>query len=309
MNGRSKLGVAAMLVAGLTIAGCYTQFESAEEEQAPDEMAYSEADSLLDDGGPAESYDDARYRFYVNVGYPYWTTGFGISYWDPYPGDPWFWGAPGYWYPYAGYYSSVWYYPPPPAYYPPGYYWGPPVTSYPGGHAGYANRSFGSTRSYGTARTSMGTYRAATTAAPARLGSPTGLRPSTTRAGRSATTPGVTGRSAKDPDAVGKPATTQPAVRGGRKNTRSASPDVKSAPAQRKPRGSGSRQAVTPDRPPQKQPQGTTVRPRSTDSGGSRSYSPPRSSPAPSSRPSGTSAPRGGSSGGGGSSPRSGGRR
>ena len=94
MKTSPTFGLIAAVAMSLVIAGCYTQFESTQEDQPPDDITYSESDSL--EGGTAltEGYDDARYRFYVNAGYPYWSPGFSIGFWDPYPFDPWLlWSA------------------------------------------------------------------------------------------------------------------------------------------------------------------------------------------------------------------------
>lgn len=296
-------GLMAAAAASLVIAGCYTQFESAQDEQPPDQVTYSESDTVRGEAVSTEGYDDARYRFYVNVGYPYWSPAFSVGFWDPYPFDPWLYGPPAYWYPYGSYYSPGWYYPPA-AYYPPGYWYAPPPAMYADGHAGYTNRTFGATRGYGATRGGGGAYRGA----PATLGTSaatvSGLRPSTTRLGRPSSGSAVQGRKTSTPSSVDRPASSRPAVRQGKTGTRSTTPQVRPAPEQRKPQNSGSRQSVAPPR----STDDSAVKTRSGDSGGSRSYSPPPSS-APASRPSGSTSRPSGSTGGGSGSSRSGGRR
>ena len=76
-------GLIAAIALSLVIAGCYTQFESTQEDQPSGDIAYSESDTLEGGAALTEGYDDARYRFYVNVGYPYWSPGFSIGFWDP----------------------------------------------------------------------------------------------------------------------------------------------------------------------------------------------------------------------------------
>ncbi len=298
-------GLIAAIAGSLAIGGCYTQFESTQEDQPPDDITYSESDTL--EGGTAltEGYDDARYRFYVNVGYPYWSPGFSIGFWDPYPFDPWYYGPPAYWYPYGAYYSPGWYYPPA-AYYPPGYWYGPPATAYPGGYAGYTNRTFGATRGYGSMRTGTGAYRASSSSVGVRSGSTVGLRPAAARPGRTTAQPAVNGRKTTRQGTVDPPASSSPAVRQGNTGKRSPSPQVRPTPEQRKREDARTRQSATPQRAPERKSGDSSVRPRSNDSGGSRSYSPPPSS-APASRPSAPS-PGSGSSSGGSSAPRSGGR-
>ena len=299
-------GLTAAVAASLVIAGCYTQFESTQEDQPPDDIAYSESDTLGGGTVLTEGYDDARNRFYVNVGYPYWSPAFSVGFWDPYPFDPWLYGPPAYWYPYGAYYSPGWYYPPA-AYYPPGNWYGAPVVAYPSGYAGYTNRTFGATRGYGSARPGAGAYRAPSATMGARPGATSGIRPAATRLGRTTSQPAVQGRKTTSPAGVGRSVSSPPAVRQGGTGTRSASPQVRPAPEQRRQQDSRKRQSVTPQRAPERKSEDGSVKPRSNDSGGSRSYSPPPSS-APSSHPSG-SAPRSSPSGGGSSAPRSGGRR
>jgi hypothetical protein len=305
MKTSPTFGVIAAVAASLVIAGCYTQFGSTEEEQPPDDVTYSEPDSLGGGVVSAEAYEDARYRFYVNVGYPYWATSFSVGFWDPYPFDPWLWGPPAYWYPYGAYYSPGWYYPPA-AYYPPAYWYGEPGVPYPGGYAAYTNRTFGTTRGHGSAPTGGGAYQTSPAGLGGRSASTLGVRPASTRLGRPTPTPAVNGRRTTTPSAVDRPTSTSPASRQGRTGTRGTTPKVRPAPEQRQPQGSGSRQSVTPQRAPERKSDDSYARPRSGDSGGSRSYTPPPSYTPPS-RSSG-SEPRGGSSGGGSSSPRSGGR-
>lgn len=301
--------VLAAAAASLVLAGCYTQFGTTEEEQPADDITSSESDTVEgEEMVVTEAYEDARYRFYVNVGYPYWTPAFSVGFWDPYPYDPWLWGPPAYWYPYGAYYAPGWYYPPPVAYYPPGYWYGPPVAPYPGGYPAYANRTFGATRGYGSTRTGVGTYRGVPASLGVRAGAVSRVRPTTTSPTRTPATPAVRGRKAASPTTVDRPSSTKSSeVRQRSAGTRSTSTQVRTAPPQGKPKSSGTRQSATPQRVPERQPEDSSVKPRSTDSGGSRSYSPAPSS-APASRPSG-SANRGSSSGGGSSAPRSGGRR
>jgi len=312
MRTPSHYGMIAAVASSLVIAGCYTQLGSTQEDQPPEEVTYLESDSAGEDVVSADAYDDARYRFYVGVGYPYWSPAFSFGFWDPYPFDPWLWGPPAYWYPYGAYYGSGWYYPPA-AYYPPGYWYGGPAPVYPPGYGGYTNRTFGTTRGYGAMGTGGGAYRGATATSVARPGLNAGVRQASMRLVPTTARPAVQGRTTTSPSAVDRPASTSPSVRRGKSGTRSSTPAVRPAPEQRKSQGSGSRQSVTPATPPDRKPEGSSAKPRSSDSGGSRSYSSPRSSSpppssSPSSHPSGSSA-RGGSSGGGSGSPRSGGRR
>lgn len=305
MKTSSIFGMIAAAAASLVISGCYTQFGSTQEDQPPEDVTYIESDTAEESVVSSESYDDARYRFYVGVGYPYWSPVFSVGFWDPYPFDPWLWGPPAYWYPYGAYYGYGWYYPPA-AYYPPGYWYGAPAPVYPA-YAGYTNRTIGTTRGYGAMRTGEGgTYRGAVATYGTRPTLTPGVRPASMRLGGASSEPAVKIRSKTSPAAVDKPASTSPSVRRGKDGKRSSTPAVRPAPEQRKPGSSGSRQSVTPKSTPDRKPEGTSARPKSNGSGGSRSYSPPPSSP--SSNPSGSSS-RSGSSSGGSSSPRSGGRR
>jgi hypothetical protein len=305
-------GMIAAGAASLILAGCYTQFGSTQEDQPQDEVAYSESDTAEEVAVSEEGYDDARYRFYFSVGYPYWSPAFGIGFWDPYPYDPWLWGPPAYWYPYGAYYSPGWYYPSPVVYYPPGYWYGPPVAGYPPVPVSYANRTFGTARSYGSSRTGVGAYRPPTsTGLGISPGAVTGVRPASTRPGGTRSTPAVQGRRTASPSSVDRTASPTPAVRQGRSGNRSGSQQVRPSPEQRKPRSSGSGESVAPqsttDRKSSGASRGSAVTPRPSSSGSSRSYSSPPSS-APSSHPSG-SASGSRPSGGGSSAPRAGGRR
>jgi hypothetical protein len=295
------VGLTIAVATSLVVSGCYTQFESTQDDLASDDVTYAEPDSADAGAGSTESYEDARYRFVLYAGYPYWFPGISFSFWDPYPFDPWFWGPPATWYPYGAYYTSWWYYPPA-AYYPPGYWYYPPATVYA---AGYTNRDFGSTRGgYGMSR-GNGSYRGASGVSSVMPVS--GSRAASTRLGRPSSGASVQGRTAATPSAVDRPASTRPSVRQGSGSSRKSAPAVRPAPPQRRADDPGTQQSVAPQRPTQRSSDGGAVRPQSGNSGGSRSYSSPPSS-APPSRPSGpsrSSSPSGGASG----SQRTGGRR
>ena len=139
----------ALLAAGLTISGCYTQFATNEQ----DPYADGDQEYTPQDTSGASGYNDSRERFYSDYYMAAPTLTIGATFWDP-------WGYPGYGYG-AYWYYNPWYYPYYPAYYP-GYWPGGYYPYYPyygtgGGYYGYhakpsGVRTFGSGRYTGSAR-------------------------------------------------------------------------------------------------------------------------------------------------------------
>ena len=110
----------ALLAAGLTISGCYTQFATNERDPYADEdQGYTAQDT-----SGASGYYDSRERFYSDYYVTAPTLTIGASFWDP-------WGYPGYGYG-AWWCYNPWYNPYYPAYYPG--YW-------PGGYAQMSHSS------------------------------------------------------------------------------------------------------------------------------------------------------------------------
>ena len=272
----------ALLAAGLTISGCYTQFATNERDPYADgDQGYTAQDT-----SGASGYNDSREQFYSDYYMTSPTLTIGASFWGP-------WGYPGY--GYGGWWCyNPWSYPYYPAYYP-GYWPGGYYPYYPyygtgGGSYGYyakpsGVRTFGSGRYTGSTRvaasgggtTSGGTFRPTTSSNPSFL--PGGVRSVSPRGGSASTREGGS-RPA--------PTTTQAPTRTGSARDHSR--------GERMP-------AYTPPPPPSREsPRHGGERP----SGGSYSPPPPASHSAP---PPSSSSPQGGGGRSGGGESGSGGGR
>jgi hypothetical protein len=175
----------ALLAAGLTLSGCYTQFATNERDPYADgEQGYTTQDT-----SGAAGYTESRERFYSDYYMTAPTLTIGATFWDP-------WGYPGYgygaWWCYNPWYNP--YYPIYPGYWPGAYYPYYPYYGTGGGYYGYhakpaGVRTFGSGRYTGSTRgaasggttTSAGTFRPTTSSNPSFL--PAGVRAVSPRGG------------------------------------------------------------------------------------------------------------------------------